>query len=462
MQEINQEIQPKELNQKRAAGYVLADIRPEESFAYGHIPGAVSLPYVNLLDFCKRIGAGGASGKRKYILYCKNGELSASVCRAIQAAQSGKESEKAKESEKSAQRSKAAEYGSVTQAQSDDRGNAQNNGKNDSENDGKSEEGGYELCCLAGGYAAWLKSRLDLLDEGAGETARNIEKSIQKKFHKELFTKFARAINEYDMLQPGDRVAVCISGGKDSMLLAKLFQELKRHNKFSFELVFLCMDPGYSAENREVIERNAKLMDIPLTIFTTDIFENVLHIPKSPCYICARMRRGHLYAKAKELGCNKIALGHHFDDVIETTLMGMLYGGQMQTMMPKLHSTNFPGMELIRPLYLVREKDIVAWRNYNGLSFLQCACKFTEQCSLETNVRESVSKRKKVKSIIADLAKEDPEIEMNIFRSSENVALSTVIAYKDKSGVRHSFLDDYGSGKDSANGSDGNGGEDSE
>lgn len=266
-----------------------------------------------------------------------------------------------------------------------------------------------------------------------------IEESIRKKFHKELFSKFAKAINEYDLIQPNDKIAVCISGGKDSMLMAKLFQELKRHNKFNFELVFLVMNPGYNDENLELIKSNAELMDVPITVFESDIFSSVEHIDKSPCYICARMRRGHLYNKAKELGCNKIALGHHFDDVIETILMGMLYGAQVQTMMPKLHSSNFEGMELIRPMYLIREKDIKHWRDYNDLKFLQCACKFT------ANVSEKVaeSKRQEVKRLIAQLSKTDPQIAGNIFKSVENVNLSTIIAYKDKNGERHNFKDEY-------------------
>ena len=271
------------------------------------------------------------------------------------------------------------------------------------------------------------------------ERKEKIELSIRKKFHKELFSKFAKAINEYDLIQPGDKIAVCISGGKDSMLMAKLFQELKRHNKFDFELVFLVMDPGYNEENLQLIKNNAALMDVPIIVFESEIFSNVEHIEKSPCYICARMRRGYLYSKAKELGCNKIALGHHYDDVIETILMGMLYGAQIQTMMPKLHSSNFEGIELIRPMYLIREKDIKHWRDYNGLKFLQCACKFT------ANVSEKVaeSKRQEVKKLIASLAKNDPQIESNIFNSVENVNLSTIIAYKDKNGERHSFKDEY-------------------
>ena len=271
------------------------------------------------------------------------------------------------------------------------------------------------------------------------EKREKIELSIRKKFHKELFSKFAKAINEYDLIKPNDKIAVCISGGKDSMLLAKLFQELKRHNKFEFELVFLVMNPGYKQENSDLIRENAELMGVPITVFESDIFSNVENIEKSPCYICARMRRGYLYSKAKELGCNKIALGHHYDDVIETILMGMLYGAQVQTMMPKLHSSNFEGMELIRPMYLIREKDIKRWRDYNELKFLQCACKFTEDCADEV----AESKRQEIKRMIADLEKQDSQIPGNIFKSVENVNLSTIIAYKDKEGNKHHFKDEY-------------------
>ena len=270
-----------------------------------------------------------------------------------------------------------------------------------------------------------------------------VEFSIRKTFHKELFSRFAKAINTYELLQPGDKVAVCISGGKDSMLLAKLFQELLRHRKFPFSLEFLVMDPGYLPENRRKIEDNAALLGIPATIFETEIFDTVYDIKDSPCYLCARMRRGNLYSKAKELGCNKIALGHHYDDVIETILMGMLYGGQVQTMMPKIESTNFPGMELIRPMYLVREEDIIRWRDENGLSFLQCACRFTEKAELEKADGGLESKRAEIKRLIRELKKTNPYVESNIFKSVENVNLSTVIAYKE-SGKTHYFTEWYG------------------
>ena len=268
------------------------------------------------------------------------------------------------------------------------------------------------------------------------------EISIRKKYHRQLFTPFARACRDYKLISEGDRIAVCISGGKDSMLMAKLFQEIQRHRKMTFDLVFLCMDPGYNKENRELIQENAAALGIPVTIFESTIFSAVDTIDKNPCYLCARMRRGHLYSKARELGCNKIALGHHYDDVIETILMGMLYGGQVQTMMPKLRSTNFEGMELIRPLYLVREQDICAWRDYNDLHFLQCACHFTEGLSAAEKDEITPSMRLETKKLIASLKKNNPFVEANIFKSVENVNLDTLIAYK-KDGVRHSFLEDY-------------------
>ena len=271
---------------------------------------------------------------------------------------------------------------------------------------------------------------------------KETEDSIRKKFHKQLFTPFTQAIKRYELVQPGDRIAVCISGGKDSMLMSKLFQELKRHNKFPFELVFLVMDPGYIEVNRRLIEDNAAMLGIPVTIFDSTIFDAVYEIEKSPCYLCARMRRGYLYSKAKELGCNKIALGHHYDDVIETILMGMLYGAQVQTMMPKLRSTNFEGMELIRPMYLIREADIIKWRDYHNLHFLQCACRFTETCSACREDGAEISKRMAVKHLIAEMKKTNPYVEGNIFKSVENVNLKTIIAYK-TGGVKHMFLENY-------------------
>ena len=267
-----------------------------------------------------------------------------------------------------------------------------------------------------------------------------IERSIIKKYHKQLWTPFIAAMKQYDLVRSGDRIAVCISGGKDSMLLAKLMQQLQRHSDVPFELTFLVMDPGYSPANRQRIEENAALLHVPVTIFESDIFGVANSTEKNPCYLCARMRRGALYAKAQELGCNKIALGHHKNDVIETTVMAMFYGAQLQGMMPKLHSTNFPGMELIRPLYCVREEDIIAWARYNDLEFLQCACRFTEQTA--TQHRESASKRKEIKNLIRELQKTNPDIENSIFHAIHAVNLDTFPGYKTK-GELHSFLERY-------------------
>lgn len=274
----------------------------------------------------------------------------------------------------------------------------------------------------------------------AENRTRDIERSIIKRFRKEIWRPFVKALNEYEMIQEGDNIAVCISGGKDSMLLAKCMQEILRHGKMEFGLKFLVMDPGYKSENRQLIEENARTMGIPVHIFESDIFDVVKDVKDSPCYLCARMRRGNLYANAKELGCNKIALGHHYDDVIETILMSMLYGAQVNTMMPKLHSTNFEGMELIRPLYLVKEADILAWQEYNNLRFLQCACKFTEES--ERNKNEEMSKRKEMKKLIAGFRQTNPYIETNIFKSVGNVNLDACIGYV-KDGKRYNFLDSY-------------------
>ncbi len=305
-------------------------------------------------------------------------------------------------------------------------------------------EQGYEIYSVKNGYRAWLKLKLGRLmanHSEAEQRTKDIERSIIKKFRKPIWRRFTKAIREYELVQDGDKIAVCISGGKDSMLMAKLFQELSRHGKKNFEVVFLVMNPGYNEINYQTIKDNAKILNVPITVFESDIFNIVASEEQSPCYLCARMRRGYLYSKAKELGCNKIALGHHYDDVIETILMGMLYGAQVQTMMPKLHSTNFEGMELIRPLYLIREADIIHWANYNDLHFIQCACRFTEHCA-SCGGTEKGSKRAEIKELIHELAQKDPVIEYNIFRSVENVNLNTVIGYK-QDGVRHNFLDTY-------------------
>ena len=304
---------------------------------------------------------------------------------------------------------------------------------------------GFDAVNVEGGYRAWLRLSLSRFVGGESEAdleekRARIEQSIIKKFRKPIWRAFTRALNTYDLIQEGDKIAVCISGGKDSMLMAKLFQELKKHGKFQFETVFLVMNPGYNADNWKIIQDNAKLLGIPLTVFESDIFDTVATIEQNPCYLCARMRRGHLYAQAKALGCNKIALGHHFDDVIETILMGMLYSGKIETMMPKLHSQNFEGMELIRPMYLIKEDAVKAWRDYNGLQFIQCACRFTENCVSCGGGRGS--KRDEMKELIAHFRKESDVIEKNIFKSVHNINLKTVIGYH-KDDWTYNFLDDY-------------------
>lgn len=305
------------------------------------------------------------------------------------------------------------------------------------------ENAGYDAGYIEGGYRSYLRLRLgDILSDEAAvnEKTKEIERSIIKKFKKPIWRKFTKAINVYNLINDGDKIAVCISGGKDSMLLAKLFQELLKHGKKNFSLEFLIMNPGYNEENWQIISDNSKILGIPLTVFKTDIFDIVKDIDKNPCYLCARMRRGYLYSNAKAMGCNKIALGHHFDDVIETTLMGMLYSGKFEAMLPKLHSKNFEGMELIRPMYMIREDSVKAWRDYNGLDFIQCACRFTENC--ESCGGESASKRNEMKELIAYFRQKDPRIEANLFNSIHNVNLSTILGWKDSAG-KHSFLDNY-------------------
>ncbi|MBR1930325.1 MAG: ATPase [Lachnospiraceae bacterium] len=367
-----------ELKTLSLGSYQIVDIRSEAEIAHGRIPGAVAMSAEALVQHPEQVAAS------KLVICCSRGQKSREVAEAL-------------------------------------------------------VEQGIDAVSLNGGYIAWLMDAMQ--EEPEEDVAARAEQSIRKKFRKNIWSRFTKAINQYELVKEGDCIAVCISGGKDSMLMAKLFQELKLHNKFPFEVKFLVMDPGYSPANRQVIEENAKKLNIPIHIFESDIFDSVYTIEKSPCYLCARMRRGHLYTYAKELGCNKIALGHHYDDVIETILMGMLYGAQVQTMMPKLHSTNFEGMELIRPLYLIREDDIKAWRDYNGLHFIQCACKFTDTCTTCNN-EENRSKRVEIKELIKTLKQTNPFVEGNIFKSVENVNLDTVVGYKQK-GVRHHFLDSY-------------------
>ena len=276
------------------------------------------------------------------------------------------------------------------------------------------------------------------------EFDQRVERSILTTYRKELWKPFILAVKRYELIQEGDRIAVCISGGKDSMLMAKLFQELQRHHKFPFELVFLVMDPGYNELNRRKIEQNAALLNVPIQIFETDVFDVANSSEHNPCYLCARMRRGYLYSKAKELGCNKIALGHHFNDVIETTVMSMFYGSQLQAMPPMLHSTSFPGMTLIRPMYCIREEDILAWKRYNELEFIQCACRFTENCTMCDNGGGG-SKRQEVKLLLKRLKKDNPDIEKSVFNSIHSVCLDTMPGWKTK-GETHSFLENYDRG----------------
>ena len=379
------EIAIEKLHRMAMDSYQLIDIRDEGLTLYGMIPGAINIPLDELeSENCAEIEA--IPKDKVLIFYCQIGR-------------------------------KSREIDNLTCLY------------------------GRNCFSLKGGYIGYIKAEL-LRDSDREAKQKKAEESIRKKYHKQLFSPFAKACKTYQLISEGDHIAVCISGGKDSMLMAKLFQEIQRHREVNFDLTFLVMDPGYNSENRALIESNAAALGIPITVFESEIFNAVDRIKKSPCYICARMRRGYLYSKAKEFGCNKIALGHHYDDVIETILMGMLHGGQVQTMMPKLHSTNFEGMELIRPLYLVREKDICAWRDYNDLHFLQCACHFTDTCTTCHEDGTTSSKRLETKQLIASLKKDNPSVEANIFRSVENVNLNTVVAYK-KDGIKHSFLEEY-------------------
>ena len=379
------EITLEDLHKMPKGSYVLIDIRDEGLVSYGMIPGAVNVPLdASEEEFSKKIR--GISKEKKLVFYCQIGRRSREL----------------------------KEFDCLE---------------------------GRETYSLQDGYIGYIRSRSS--DERDIEGRRfRAEDSIRRKYHEQLFSPFARACKTYQLISEGDRIAVCMSGGKDSMLMAKLFQEIQQHRKVNFELVFLVMDPGYNKENRKLIESNARTLGIPVTIFESRIFNAVDQIDKNPCYLCARMRRGYLYNQARTLGCNKIALGHHYDDVIETVLMGMIHSGQFRTMMPKLHSTNFEGMELIRPMYLIREKDICAWRDYNDLVFLQCACHFTDTCTTCHEDGTTSSKRLETKKLIATLKKDNPYIEANIFNSMENVDLDAVIGYK-KDGIKHTFLDDY-------------------
>lgn len=356
------------------AGAVLADIRDKYSFSFGNVEGSVNVPEEELDKWASELPAG-----TDIVLICRSGVISKDAAMRL--------------------RSK-----------------------------------GISASSLCGGYVSWLADSLSSRDTLSEEVLR----SLRKTYAYDIMSKTKQAIKEYDMLRPGDRIGICISGGKDSMLLALVFKELHLHGNIPFEPVYMVMDPGYSRETRQQIEENLRILDIPAVIFNTNIFTAVEN-EKSPCTLCAKLRRGALYDHAKQLGCNKIALGHHFDDVIETTLMGMLFGGQMQCMMPRLKAAHFEDMELIRPMYLVREADIIRFKNYHKLHFIQCACHFTDTCS--SCDEHSGSKRKYIKELIAELKKETPQIEMNIYRSSCKVNLATLISYKDLDGKIRSVLD---------------------
>ncbi|SFG42386.1 ATP-binding protein [Oribacterium sp. WCC10] len=381
MEARNIEITVDEFETWPKESYTLIDVRDEEDFLTGKMPDAMRVDTGDIADKNHAIPK-----DKKVVLYCKYGELSLVAAETLC-------------------------------------------------------EQGYEAYSLQGGYGKWVLRQIQR-DLDSEQRREDIEKSLRKKFKRNIYSMFVKAICDYNLVEEGDKIAVCISGGKDSMLMAKLFQELKRHNKLPFEVVYLCMDPGYNEANRKIIERNAELMGIPLTIFETNIFDSVYNIPKSPCYVCARMRRGYLYKEAQKLGCNKIALGHHFDDVIETILMGMLYAGQYEAMMPKLHSTNFPGMELIRPLYLVHEAEIKHWRDYNHLNFIQCACHFTATCSTCHTDGQTSSKRLETKHLIEKLKETNPYVERNIFSAMENISLNKILGFK-RQHVKHSFLEWY-------------------
>lgn len=373
------ELTVQELAKLEQTTYLLIDMRSEQTRAYGMLPGAIPVLPEDLSSFAVE------HPDKTLVLYCAHGEASIPAAEALC-------------------------------------------------------EEGYDAYSLTGGYLAWLREQMARQNDEEIQT--RVETSLRKRFREKIWCNFTKAVRQYELVKPGDCIAVCISGGKDSMLMAKLFQELKLHNKFPFEVRFLVMDPGYSPANRQIIEDNLRKLGIPAQIFESDIFGSVYNVEKSPCYLCARMRRGYLYNFAKQLGCNKIALGHHYDDVIETILMGILWGAQVQTMMPKLHSTNFPGMELIRPMYLIREDDIKAWRDANDLHFIQCACRFTDTCTTCRPNGEAKSKRQQTKQLIRELKKTNPEVEAHIFRSMENVCLDTVIAYK-TGGRKISFLENY-------------------
>ena len=371
------ELTLEELEALEPGSYTLLDLRSEQETAYGTIPGSVPANAAALPE-------GLPAEPGRIVLFCTRGKLSLETAERLR-------------------------------------------------------DEGFDACSLKGGYLAWLMRQMQRQE--AEELCSRVENSLRKRFRLKLWCNFTKAIRQYELVKPNDRIAVCMSGGKDSMLMAKLFQELQRYTKFPFSVEYLVMDPGYSPENRRVIEENARKLNIPIHIFESNIFDYVYNVDRSPCYLCARMRRGHLYDYARRRGCNKIALGHHFNDVIETTVMSMFYGSQLQAMPPKLHSTSFPGMTLIRPMYCIHEEDILAWKRYNELEFIQCACRFTENCTMCDNGGGG-SKRQEVKTLLRRLKRDNPNIENSIFRSIHAVALDTMPGYKSE-GVEHSFLERF-------------------
>lgn len=379
IEQFENEITIEQIADLHPSQYLLVDVRDDISHDYGCIPNSISME--NIVDEAKE---GRLDKSKSYILYCMHGRISDTMAFDLR-------------------------------------------------------ELGYDALSLRHGYAAWLKGALGRIDPRVQMKA---ESSIREEYKELLLNPFIKALDTYQLIEEDDKIAVCISGGKDSMLMAKIFQEVQNIYHKKFELLFLVMDPGYSELNRMLIEDNARKLGVPVTIFESSIFNIVDEVEKSPCYLCARMRRGNLYATAKEYGCNKIALGHHYDDAIETILMGMTYAGNYQTMMPKLKSDNFEGMEVIRPMYLIREKDIISWRDFNELHFIQCACHFTDTCSSCRDDGTAVSKRMETKKLIEGLKKMIPDIETNIFASASNIDLDNIVAYK-KGKDKFTFLDHY-------------------
>lgn len=418
------DITPKELNALDAGSYLLIDTRDEEEYEHGFIPGCILLSPNEVLRLAQEVVSNEVVSNQKTSDQNKEAPDQNGL----------------KQNDHSGQRDPAIKKHIILYCRS---------GKITENLVSSLRSLGFPAQNLEGGYSAWAIYAIHRQAKKE-ELQKKVEEELQKgRFHRTLLNPFVRAIIRYELIQDGDHIAVCVSGGKDSMLMAKLFQEFQRHGQFSFQLTFLCMDPGYNSANRKIIESNAELLGIPLSFFNTSIFDAVYSVDSSPCYLCARMRRGFLYREAQKRGCNKIALGHHYDDVIETVLMGMLYSGQWSAMMPKVKSANFEGMELIRPLYFVREEDIKSWRDVNHLHFIQCACRFTDTCTTcaakedeDSQQKKTGHKRTETKRLIAELKKTNPNIETNLFHATENVHIDQLLGYK-KDGISHSFLENY-------------------